>query len=1512
MNMTKTDFKKRLKDWFIIQRIRLLNFMKEHKYISAFIGIFLMSCVVALVVYASNNDEYNGKVNVSASVIQKSVSSNDEVKSIKSFSTLVYDLSYSLSISDLPQDETVVRDEVIIEASFDASIDADWFVADQEANYDISEKDGKKILTVTMYQIRVGDTINKQLYLKVKNIPNNKEITTNFKIKEGTSDSFKDLGTKTVTIESQKVDLTAKIVPGSAYKSDDYSGGRYAPFGIIVGFDKSSYQSMEGLYFDENLELVLEPIQEVNGVVSQIELENSNSKYFGLYDRSSNLLNAMPHYKQDFSQYSVYNSGAVESLNKSLAGVSGVVSENKNPDLYLIGDKEISLEVGDTYTEYGVATKENGSATCKNSDSSCKRIIKDESGSEIKETEITSKEGTYTVSYEYSTQTGSTTIFRTVKVSAKTTKEVNGNVYALRGNNNMTILKGSGVSYKELGISKNGKILLNYDSVITYNDEPVTVVDESKVGEYKITYTITDDSKEELPEGGTEEPTEDENSDETGNTDNTFTLIRTVKVVDAKYTKAQTLNAKTIYAPSDGSFKTPIVYLDDEEVECTSKNNCSVKYYNPTTEEETSINNNVAGTYVAKYEIKDKNGFVLRSTNTVNIQTKYSLVIKGIKSDGSMTLYGDNFIALGSYFVTAKSNREQGITSDIIVKLKIGNVISDSVINENYSKGIKENKLTFNTDTDGSLTELSNSDFLAYGEEAILRSTFSYSSDGDDNIKTLTTTVPIGLATTTAFNPTAPFYMLEYGDAQSAEPYYINEEVKDKLTEVKYYACEMDESKAECNEGTERVYDSFATLSDDLNKNTKLKLAYLTYTLEDIKPGTKVDFRVRVGTNVGNHAGEVKLTSTSTFEEKQENGQYETKTITNTNNASVNVTAFKARTKLFVDGSEQDIIINGANINKSIWSIYPTVTLPAEKVNTNIAGIHELSEIRITITLPEGLNYVYNENYDIPTVNGKTLTYVLKGKQINEWIDPIYFETSYDINIPSGTEKEVSVLIQATSTTEIQDASTAGLRTTTRKITYQNNEIISHGLYTKNTAISKETSFDVNTKLYNNSKTDKQNLEIVTLLPYNDVSNEDSYTGSYTISNLPTGALCSTNLPTLIADNDKLVSDQEISWEDCSKYESDGYLGVTAIKVNGINLKSGQIYDQSIIITPTANKTGDVYNVNSYLIMPVTTEGASKKQVINSKKLKVEVISKQITGTVWEDFDSNGIMDTSEKKVSGVTLKLYDASTDELIKTTTSDEKGKYSLTDLEPGTYYVVAEYNTAKYGISPYQVTLDKSVTSSFTTFDDKTEEDDKETKEVDETEENEEENAEEPISVIRTENIEITDNTRAVRNINLGLALRKVYTVKLRKYVTRAITTNNLGVSTIKEYGNATLAKLDVKDISNLSIKVVYTIELENTGYYPGYIYAVKDYVPDGMEFNPDYEENVGWVMTDYGYLENDSLFNELVQAGEKKYLTVAFDIVRKEAGSFVNYAEVEDDDLQILVVGGSKSEEGDNNE
>lgn len=1555
MNMTKSNIKSKLSDWFLINKIRITNFIKEHKYVSAFIGVFLLSSLIAFIVFAAGSNKYDGQVLVSnAKVEQKNVSSSEEITHVKSFSNIVYDISYGLSISDLPADETVVREKVIIEAEFNEGIDAEWVFQDEDATYQLSED--KRKLIVTIYQIRIGELNSKQLYLKVKNIPNGTVINTNIRIKESTAADFTDLGQKSVTVESEKVDLTTKIISGTAYKSSDYQEGRLAPFGILVGFDKSNLKtenkdSLEGLYFDPNLSLILEATQTANGVNSQIELKNDNNKFFGLYDKGTNLLPPMPHHINDYKYYSVYNSGKVTNLIKSKSGVSGDVTENKNPDLYLIGDKTINLETNEKYEEYGVSTTNGGSAICKTSSSSCTRTIKNKDGNEISDNDITKSVGNYIVSYEYNTVNGVTKVNRNIKVTEKTRVTLNDDVYELNGNKTITLVKGA--AYSESGIIKNGAKYYNYEIITTKDGNTIEKIDTTMVGTYVITYKISDATSQApgIGDGSTEKPIVKE-----------VTLTRTIKVVEGlEYLKAQTITASTIYAPSDGSFSSPLINLDGKDIKCTSDSGCEVKYYDPISKKETTIDKQKAGTYNAIYKITDKNGFELQTGNVVNIQTKYDFNIEGIKSDGTINLYGDNFVALGSYFVNALSPRAREVSGNIAVNLRIGDVVSENVINKIYSTGTKTNRLTFNTDASGILTELPKNSYLAYGEKVILRSVFNYSSDGDDSIGKLNVKIPVGEATSTANNPSAPFEMIEYSTATKALPFYlevngkrvdlikddgvlIQKKLKEASTDtyeeviieegskikVSYYACQMDKAKTSCKSGTGVTYETFASLTDALTKDNTLKLAYLTYTLNNVSPGTEIDFRVRLKTNVGNHDGELTMTSTSTFDEKQENGTFQSKNVSA--NSVINVTAFKARTKVFIGNSEQDVIINAANVNSSTWTIYPTISLPAELVNTNIAAINELSNIRIDVTLPDGINYLYNENYDIPSVsnNGKTLTYFLKGKHVNEWIDPITFETSYDIDIPSGTKKEVTVLIQATSTSEISDASSKELRTTKRTVTYQNNEVITYAQYTPYTAISKETSFEVSTKLYNNDSKEitHSNLDIVTLLPYNDVSNEkNKYTGTYTISNLPKGALCTTSIPSLISDPNKLLSSGEITWDDCSEYQTEDYVGVTAIRVNGISLAAKKTYEQSITINPVGNKTDDSYQINSYLLM----DSDGKRIVKSIKALNIDVISKRITGTVWEDFDANGIMDNQEKKVSGVTLKLYNAETNELVKTTTSDEKGKYSLSDLIPGTYYVAAEYNTAKYGLSPYQVTLDKSVSSSFNApksnedtigsknikeknnmeFSESTKED-VDCKVNDCTSSEPSGKPEETQPIIRTENIEINSNSRMVSNVNLGLALRKTYSVKLTKYVTKAIMTNNLGVSTIKDYGNVSLAKLDVKDINNLNIKVVYTLELENTGYYPGYIYSVKDYIPDGMQFNENYEENKGWVMTDYGYLENNTLFDQLVAGGEKKYLTIAFDIVRKEAGSFVNYAAVDDEDLQILVVAGIEGEEGDRNE
>ena len=313
----------------------------------------------------------------------------------------------------------------------------------------------------------------------------------------------------------------------------------------------------------------------------------------------------------------------------------------------------------------------------------------------------------------------------------------------------------------------------------------------------------------------------------------------------------------------------------------------------------------------------------------------------------------------------------------------------------------------------------------------------------------------------------------------------------------------------------------------------------------------------------------------------------------------------------------------------------------------------------------------------------------------------------------------------------------------------------------------------------------------------------------------------------------------------------------------------------------------------------------SGSDYISFKNALLEVVDKEITGVVWEDFNFDGIMDKDESKISTVSLKLYNSS-DELLQTTTPDDKGKYVFTGLSEGSYYVVAEFNADKYGLtnSPSDNFYDKSRLSVF-----KVEKVNNNSSKllISKTETNEEDKKEnieenEVATIVKTDSLLVEKETRSIRNINLGLSLKKKFKVKMNKYITRAEVTNALGIITRYDYGNTKLAKLDVKNINNLKIKVIYTIELQNVKYYPGYIIKVTETIPDGMNFNSDYDENKGWELGEDGNLYNRTLENDLIRENEKRYLTIAFDITRKEAGSFINYASADD----IKILGGEEDE------
>ena len=73
----------------------------------------------------------------------------------------------------------------------------------------------------------------------------------------------------------------------------------------------------------------------------------------------------------------------------------------------------------------------------------------------------------------------------------------------------------------------------------------------------------------------------------------------------------------------------------------------------------------------------------------------------------------------------------------------------------------------------------------------------------------------------------------------------------------------------------------------------------------------------------------------------------------------------------------------------------------------------------------------------------------------------------------------------------------------------------------------------------------------------------------------------------------------------------------------------------------------------------------------NSKPVEPEPELIELGDYVWFDDNNDGIQDENEKPVPGATVTLYD-SEGTVLKTTTTDENGKYLFTELKPGKYEV------------------------------------------------------------------------------------------------------------------------------------------------------------------------------------------------------------------------------------------------
>ncbi len=147
-------------------------------------------------------------------------------------------------------------------------------------------------------------------------------------------------------------------------------------------------------------------------------------------------------------------------------------------------------------------------------------------------------------------------------------------------------------------------------------------------------------------------------------------------------------------------------------------------------------------------------------------------------------------------------------------------------------------------------------------------------------------------------------------------------------------------------------------------------------------------------------------------------------------------------------------------------------------------------------------------------------------------------------------------------------------------------------------------------------------------------------------------------------------SEKGITWTKATIDASGNITGMTGAKVTAFvvlgDLPAKKVLKLKVTINAAGNKIGDIYE-NSMSLGAGVTSGI------------VFVVERKLTGTLWEDENFDGKKDSTERKLAGATVTLYDGAGNVVSNlngnpcVTTTDTTGSYEFTALPAGTFKVV-----------------------------------------------------------------------------------------------------------------------------------------------------------------------------------------------------------------------------------------------
>ena len=368
---------------------------------------------------------------------------------------------------------------------------------------------------------------------------------------------------------------------------------------------------------------------------------------------------------------------------------------------------------------------------------------------------------------------------------------------------------------------------------------------------------------------------------------------------------------------------------------------------------------------------------------------------------------------------------------------------------------------------------------------------------------------------------------------------------------------------------------------------------------------------------------------------------------------------------------------------------------------------------------------------------------------------------------------------------------------------------------------------------------DEENEEEINGDTYNEENNNKSYSIGFTVrNNVKAGDSINVKINTQIIGEPNEGTENLLSYANINGIYTNS---VTHVLYSNYNETVIENFDGDYDGSNNIDQNNEDNNQNDSI-----TEEENEGEKDQTEKENDNLNSKfSISGLIWLDQNENGVRDNQETQLNDIKVLLYNLKDNSIKETTTNN--GKYNFDELESGKYIVIFEYNKEKYIITKYKANgVSDSNNSDVENV----------TLNINGSEQR----------VSATDAIEVNDAN--VSNIDLGLIEAKKFDLELTKTIGKVTISNKEG-TTVKEYDNANMAKVEIaaKYLSGSTIVIEYNITVKNTGELAGYAKQITDYLPKDLTFNSSL--NKDWYQSGE-YIYTNSLAENKIEAGETKEL------------------------------------------